>query len=113
LHRLIYFAIKITEYQIYIFNRIHYQLFAAAIRTEECQATMIDDESMSIILREPIGVVAQIIPWNFGFLMACWEIASAIYKQAKFVPIKKPPSKCGGFQIVLLLFKNCSVMEQQ
>lgn len=39
---------------------------------------MIDDNTMSIILREPIGVVGQIIPWNFPFLMACWKIAPAL-----------------------------------
>lgn len=56
----------------------HFRYFASAIRTEEGQAVMIDDENMSIILREPIGVVGQIIPWNFPFLMACWKIAPAL-----------------------------------
>lgn len=56
----------------------HFRYFAAAIRTEEGQAVMIDDENLSIILREPIGVVGQIIPWNFPFLMACWKIAPAL-----------------------------------
>jgi acyl-CoA reductase-like NAD-dependent aldehyde dehydrogenase len=39
---------------------------------------MIDKNTMSIILREPIGVVGQIIPWNFPFLMAAWKIAPAL-----------------------------------
>ncbi len=56
----------------------HFRYFASVIRTEEGEAVMIDDESLSIILREPIGVVAQIIPWNFPFLMACWKIAPAL-----------------------------------
>jgi len=56
----------------------HFRYFASAIRTEEGQATMIDDDNLSIILREPIGVVGQIIPWNFPFLMGCWKIAPAL-----------------------------------
>lgn len=56
----------------------HFRYFASAIRTEEGQAVMIDKNSMSLILREPIGVVGQIIPWNFPFLMAAWKIAPAL-----------------------------------
>ncbi len=56
----------------------HFRYFAAATRTEEGQAVMIDKDTMSIILREPIGVVGQIIPWNFPFLMAAWKIAPAL-----------------------------------
>jgi len=56
----------------------HFRYFAAAIRTEEGQAAMIDDQTMSIILREPIGVVGQIIPWNFPLLMAAWKISPAL-----------------------------------
>ncbi len=56
----------------------HFRYFAGAIRAEEGQATMIDKNTMSIILREPIGVVGQIIPWNFPFLMAAWKIAPAL-----------------------------------
>ena len=43
----------------------HFRYFAAVARTEEDSAVMIDDQTLSIILREPIGVVGQIIPWNF------------------------------------------------
>ena len=39
---------------------------------------MIDKDTMSIILREPIGVVGQIVPWNFPLLMAAWKLAPAI-----------------------------------
>nr|WP_319393750.1 aldehyde dehydrogenase family protein [uncultured Desulfobacter sp.] len=56
----------------------HFRYFASAVRTEEGSATMIDDKTMSIILNEPIGVVGQIIPWNFPFLMAAWKIAPAL-----------------------------------
>lgn len=56
----------------------HFRYFAAAIRTEEGQAVMIDKNNMSITLREPLGVVGQIIPWNFPLLMAAWKIAPAL-----------------------------------
>jgi aldehyde dehydrogenase (NAD+) len=56
----------------------HFRYFASAIRTEEGQAVMIDKDTMSIILREPIGVVGQIIPWNFPLLMGAWKIAPAL-----------------------------------
>ena len=42
----------------------HFRYFAAAVRTEEGQGVMIDKDTMSLILREPIGVVGQIIPWT-------------------------------------------------
>lgn len=56
----------------------HFRYFASAVRMEEGSVAMIDDNTMSIILREPIGVVGQTIPWNFPFLMACWKIAPAL-----------------------------------
>ncbi|MBU1054630.1 MAG: aldehyde dehydrogenase family protein [Proteobacteria bacterium] len=56
----------------------HFRYFAGAIRADEGQAVMIDDTTMSIILHEPLGVVGQIILWNFPFLMAAWKIAPAI-----------------------------------
>jgi acyl-CoA reductase-like NAD-dependent aldehyde dehydrogenase len=56
----------------------HFRYFAGAVRTQEGQAVMIDKNTMSLILREPIGVIGQIIPWNFPFLMAAWKIAPAL-----------------------------------
>ncbi len=56
----------------------HFRYFASVIRTEEGRAVMIDDQTMSIVLREPIGVVGQIIPWNFPLLMAAWKISPAL-----------------------------------
>jgi acyl-CoA reductase-like NAD-dependent aldehyde dehydrogenase len=56
----------------------HFRYFAGVVRAEEGQAVMIDKDTLSIILREPIGVVGQIIPWNFPFLMAAWKIAPAL-----------------------------------
>lgn len=56
----------------------HFRYFAGCLRAAEGAATLIDDNTLSLILREPIGVVGQVIPWNFPFLMACWKIAPAI-----------------------------------
>lgn len=56
----------------------HFRYFASAIRTEEGKAVMIDKDTMSLILNEPIGVVGQITPWNFPLLMAAWKIAPAL-----------------------------------
>lgn len=56
----------------------HFRYFAGAVRTEEGTCAMIDDKTMSIVLSEPIGVIGQIIPWNFPFLMAAWKIAPAL-----------------------------------
>lgn len=56
----------------------HFRYFASAIRAQEGEAVMLDNDTMSIILREPLGVVGQIIPWNFPLLMAAWKLAPAL-----------------------------------
>ena len=44
----------------------HFRYFAGCILADEGKATVLDEKFLSLILREPIGVVAQIIPWNFN-----------------------------------------------
>ena len=56
----------------------HFRYFAGAIRAEAGSAKMLDDNTLSLILREPLGVVGQIVPWNFPFLMAAWKLAPAL-----------------------------------
>ncbi|WP_279009299.1 aldehyde dehydrogenase family protein [Synergistes jonesii] len=56
----------------------HFRYFAGAVRTEEGSATMLYGNTMSLIFREPIGVVGQIVPWNFPFLMAAWKLAPVL-----------------------------------
>ncbi|KAF1290264.1 aldehyde dehydrogenase family protein [Candidatus Enterococcus leclercqii] len=56
----------------------HFRYFAGVIRSEEGTAQQITEDMLSINLREPIGVVGQIIPWNFPFLMAAWKVAPAL-----------------------------------
>ena len=50
----------------------HFRYFAGCIMAEEGSASMLGKDTLSLILREPIGVVGQIVPWNFPFLMAAW-----------------------------------------
>ena len=56
----------------------HFRYFAGCILAEEGSATILDGKFLSIVLREPIGVVGQIVPWNFPFLMAAWKLAPAL-----------------------------------
>ncbi|MFT8871573.1 MAG: aldehyde dehydrogenase family protein [Sporolactobacillus sp.] len=56
----------------------HFRYFAGVIRSEEGTAQALDETTLTINLKEPIGVVGQIVPWNFPFLMAAWKIAPAI-----------------------------------
>lgn len=55
-----------------------FRYFAGCIRTEAGSVTNIDAETVSMEVHEPLGVVAQIIPWNFPILMAAWKIAPAL-----------------------------------
>jgi len=56
----------------------HFRYFAGVIRSEEGSVSELDDSTVSINLHEPIGIVGQIIPWNFPLLMATWKMAPAL-----------------------------------
>ncbi len=56
----------------------HFRYFAGCIMAEEGSATILGTETLSLILREPIGIVGQIVPWNFPFLMAAWKLAPVL-----------------------------------
>jgi aldehyde dehydrogenase len=56
----------------------HFRYFAGAIRADESSMSEHDANTISINLQEPLGVVGQIIPWNFPLLMATWKIAPAL-----------------------------------
>lgn len=56
----------------------HFRYFASVIEVEEGSATVLDNRYLSLILREPIGVVGQIVPWNFPFTMAAWKLAPVL-----------------------------------
>lgn len=56
----------------------HFRYFAGVILGEEGSANILKERYLSVVLREPIGVVGQIVPWNFPFLMAAWKLAPLI-----------------------------------
>ena len=56
----------------------HFRYFAAAVRAEEGRISEIDDQTYAYHFQEPLGVVGQIIPFNFPILMAAWKIAPAL-----------------------------------
>jgi aldehyde dehydrogenase len=56
----------------------HFRYFAGAIRSEEGRISEIDDQTYAYHFQEPLGVVGQIIPFNFPLLMAAWKLAPAL-----------------------------------
>jgi aldehyde dehydrogenase len=56
----------------------HFRYFASCIRTQEGAISTIDHETYAYHFHEPLGVVGQIIPWNFPILMAVWKLAPAL-----------------------------------
>lgn len=56
----------------------HFRYFAGAIRGEEGSIGEIDEDTVAYHFKEPLGVVGQIIPWNFPILMATWKLAPAL-----------------------------------
>jgi aldehyde dehydrogenase len=72
----------------------HFRYFAGAIRAQEGGISEIDHDTVAYHFHEPLGVVGQIIPWNFPILMAAWKLAPAlaagncvVMKPAEFTPI--------------------------
>ncbi len=72
----------------------HFRYFAGAIRAQEGSLSEIDNDTVAYHFLEPLGVVGQIIPWNFPILMAAWKLAPAlaagncvVLKPAEFTPI--------------------------
>jgi aldehyde dehydrogenase len=56
----------------------HFRYFAGAIRAQEGSISEIDPDTIAYHFHEPLGVVGQIIPWNFPILMATWKLAPAL-----------------------------------
>ncbi|HWC80006.1 MAG TPA: aldehyde dehydrogenase family protein [Pseudonocardiaceae bacterium] len=56
----------------------HLRYFAGALRAQEGSLSQIDEDTVAYHFHEPLGVVGQIIPWNFPILMAIWKLAPAL-----------------------------------
>ncbi|HUO19910.1 MAG TPA: aldehyde dehydrogenase [Steroidobacteraceae bacterium] len=56
----------------------HFRYFAACVRAQEGSLGELDDDTVAYHYHEPLGVVGQIIPWNFPVLMAAWKLAPAL-----------------------------------
>ena len=56
----------------------HFRYYAGCIRAQEGSLSEIDDDTVAYHFHEPLGVVGQIIPWNFPILMAAWKLAPAL-----------------------------------
>jgi aldehyde dehydrogenase len=72
----------------------HFRYFAGCLRSQEGSISELDENTVAYHFHEPLGVVGQIIPWNFPILMAAWKLAPAVaagncvvMKPAEFTPI--------------------------
>jgi aldehyde dehydrogenase len=79
----------------------HFRYFAGAIRAQEGSLSQIDDDTVAYHFHEPLGVVGQIIPWNFPILMATWKLAPAlaagnavVIKPAEQTPVSSSSPTC-------------------
>lgn len=84
----------------------HWRYFASCIRAEEGGATELDANTLSMNIKEPLGVVGQIIPWNFPLLMLSWKLPPALVTGNCVVlkPAEQTPSSA-----TLLMEKIASV----
>jgi len=78
----------------------HFRYFAGAIRAQQGGISELDDDTVAYHFHEPIGVVGQIIPWNFPLLMAAWKIAPAL--AAGNVIVMKPAEQTPASMMILL-----------
>ncbi|HVH36836.1 MAG TPA: aldehyde dehydrogenase [Tahibacter sp.] len=78
----------------------HFRYFAAAVRTQEGSIGEIDHDTIAYHFHEPLGVVGQIIPWNFPLLMATWKLAPAL--AAGNCVVLKPAEQTPASILVLL-----------
>ncbi|WP_327070142.1 aldehyde dehydrogenase family protein [Kitasatospora sp. NBC_01250] len=78
----------------------HLRYFAGAIRAQEGSLSQIDEETVAYHFHEPLGVVGQIIPWNFPILMAIWKLAPAL--AAGNAVVLKPAEQTPASILVLI-----------
>ena len=78
----------------------HFRYFAGCLRAQEGAISDIDPDTVAYHFQEPIGVVGQIIPWNFPILMAAWKLAPAL---AAGCPVVLKPAEQTPASILLLM----------
>jgi aldehyde dehydrogenase len=78
----------------------HFRYFASAIRAQDGDHAELDNDTMSYQFHEPLGVVGQIIPWNFPILMAVWKLAPAL--AAGNAVVLKPAEQTPASILVLI-----------
>ena len=78
----------------------HFRYFAGCIRAQEGTISEIDANTVAYHFNEPMGVVGQIIPWNFPILMACWKLAPALAAGCSVV--MKPAEQTPASILVLM-----------
>jgi aldehyde dehydrogenase len=78
----------------------HFRYFAGCIRAQEGSLAELDDDTVAYHFHEPLGVVGQIIPWNFPILMAAWKLAPAL-AAGNCVVLK--PAEQTPFSIMVLM----------
>lgn len=78
----------------------HFRYFAGCMRSQEGGISEIDENTVAYHFHEPLGVVGQIIPWNFPLLMACWKLAPAL--AAGNCVVMKPAEQTPASILVLM-----------
>jgi aldehyde dehydrogenase len=78
----------------------HFRYFAGCVRAQEGSISQIDEDTVAYHFHEPLGVVGQIIPWNFPILMAVWKLAPAL--AAGNCVVLKPAEQTPASLLVLL-----------
>ncbi|WP_018754959.1 aldehyde dehydrogenase [Paenibacillus terrigena] len=78
----------------------HFRYFAGCIRAQEGSLSQLDDNTVAYHFNEPLGVVGQIIPWNFPLLMATWKLAPAL--AAGNTVVLKPAEQTPASILVLM-----------
>jgi aldehyde dehydrogenase len=83
----------------------HFRYFAGCLRAEEGSLSEHDENTLSLQIHEPLGVVGQIIPWNFPLLMAAWKLAPAL--AAGCTVVMKPAEQTPvGILVLMELLKD-------
>ncbi|WP_430790917.1 aldehyde dehydrogenase [Virgibacillus flavescens] len=83
----------------------HFRYFAGAVRAQEGGVSQIDNDTVAYHFHEPLGVVGQIIPWNFPILMATWKLAPAL-AAGNCVVLKPAEQTPASIHVLLDLIKD-------